>query len=229
MKRASALCLFVVACVLAAACAFSLSGCDAPPMTTPESEKLAQLDERITDRTAKIEGLEAESKHQAELLADGDPANDAAAIARLQAIHDEYLSLAADLTADLDERGKLLDAAAERAGAPITGGLAAAFPQFAPIILAGGALASRLLAKRSREHLVEAARAALRLNLGKFVGGLLKSLGYTHSNTDPVAVLEGAGAAAEKVGSIDEAERIRNLAAALEAERALKKAPAYVP
>lgn len=219
--------LFVLACILAAACALPLAGCDAP--TTPsETEQLAVLDQRITLQTTSIEKLESEASAQVEILSDTDPANDAAAVERLQAIHTDYMKLADALQADLAERGKILNGAAERAGAPITGAIATAFPQFAPWILAGGALASRLLAKRSREHLVDAAKAALRGNLGAGLGGVLKSLGYVHSNSDPVDVLGGAEAAACKQGEVDEADRIRRLAAELEANRALKRVGAGI-
>ncbi len=235
MNRLTRISLFVVACILAAACVLPLAGCDAPTTQT-ENEQLAVLDHRITLQTTSIEKLESEASAQVEILSDTDPANDAAAVERLQAIHADYMKLADALQADLAARGTILNGAAERAGAPITGAVATAFPQFAPWILAGGALASRLLAKRSREHLVDAAKAALRGNLGAGLGGLLKSLGYTHSNTDPVDVLEGARAAAEQKASkapesgaarelaLEEADRIRRLAETLQARRALSHA-----
>jgi len=219
MSRIAKLTLYVVACALAAALCLSVVGCEAP--TTPaETAEIEQLDARIDLATKHLDELEAQAKDQAKLLADGDPANDAAAVEELEAIHADYMAKGEALQADLAARGKIIDEASNRVTQPVAGGLAAMFPQWSPLILAGGALATRLITKRSRDHLLASFKALGKANVADFVGGLLKSLGYAHSNEDPLLVLEGAEAAARKRGDDAEAERIRYLAQKIREDRA---------
>lgn len=221
MSRAARLTLYLATCLLSTLAILSLHACDAP-QTAAETAEIDQLDARIDLATKELGVLEEAAKEQAELLADGDPSNDAAAVERLEAIHADYMEKGEALQADLSARGKILNEAAERATQPVAGGLAALFPQWSPLILAGGALASRLVTKRSRDHLLDSFKSLGKANVADFLGGLLKSLGYVHSNSDPVKVLEGAEAAAKRKGEEAEAARIRELAAQIEADRAKK-------
>jgi len=215
MNRLTKTSLFVLGCILAAVCALSISSCEAP--TTPaETEQIAELDARIDDAKAQLDALEGEAKEQAQLLVDADPLNNADATARLETIHGQYVRIGQSLTADLAARGDILDEAANRVTQPVAGGLATMFPAWSPLILAGGALASRLVTKRSRDHLLDSFKALGKAQAGDFVGSLLKSLGYTHSNTEPTKVLDGAAVAAARKEDADAAARIRALKAELE-------------
>jgi len=216
MNRTTKLALYVIGCILAAACCLSIAGCEAPT-TQAETQHLEQLDTRIDIAAKDLSDLEDQAKDQAALLVDQDPQNDAAAVEQLEQIHADYMALGQALKSDLDARGKILHDAADRVTAPVSGGLATIFPQWSPLILAGGALASRLLTKRSRDHLLDSFKALGRANVGDFVGGLLKSLGYRHSNTQPTAVLGGAAAAASEQEDLDARRRILALKTELEA------------
>jgi len=223
MHRAPGLSMYVAACLLGVAAILSLPACEAP-LKAEEAAEIEQLDSRIDLATKELGVLEEAAKEQAEILADGDPSNDAAAVAQLEAIHADYMAKGEALQADLTARGKILNEAADRVTQPAAGGLAAMFPQWSPLILAGGALASRLLTKRSRDHLLDSFKALGKANVADFVGGLLKSLGYAHSNEDQLLVLEGAEAAARKRGDFTEAERIRALAQKIREDREAAKA-----
>lgn len=216
MNRLTKLSLYVLGCILAAVCALSISSCEAPT-TKAETEQIEVLDARIDETKAQLDELEGEAKEQAALLVDADPANNADATAQLEEIHGRYVQLGQALTADLAARGAILDEAAGRVTQPVAGGLATMFPAWSPLILAGGALASRLITKRSRDHLLDSFKALGKAQVGDFVGGLLKSLGYTHSNTEPTKVLDGAAAAAAKQEDADAHNRILALKAELEA------------
>ncbi len=223
MTRSTKITLYVVACVLAAAAAFSFVSCDAP-LNAEERGKVAAIDSRVDLACEDLKKLKSEAATQELLLVDEDPTNDITAAEAIEAIHLRYVDISAAIAKDLEARDQIISDAIQRSGDQFTGGAATAFPQFAPYILIGGSLITRLLATRSKEHLKDALEGAKRLNLGDFFSGVWKSLGYGHSNTDPIKVLGGAEAAAIAAGDPELARRIREFAARVEADLVLSKA-----
>lgn len=189
------------------------------PMTPEEEARVAELDSKIDAQTADLEALEARVVELGKVLADGDASNDPAAIADLEAIQARYEEIANGVEADLKARGAVLDQARERAVMPAAQGLAAIFPQWGAVILAAAGIGSRLIPKRSREHLGASAVALIRGHLSESVKALLRAYGYGHSNQDPLAVLGGAEAAALESGTPEEALEIRAFRVKLEDRR----------
>lgn len=212
-NRPRALLAFVLACLVFAALALTISSCKSDDVLLPEEKsRVDQLDTQAKDQAARMKAAEQEAKAAAEDFAaamkTGDAAAQSAALARFNAARADWKVLVGVLQATINEQDEILSEAQRRAATPIAES-AKLLGVPSPLVEIGIALGLPLLFDRSRKHLRDTIVNAAKLNFSEALLGPLRAVGLLHSSYDPRTLLEAAAKQARDKGNLALEAQIR--------------------
>lgn len=200
-----------------------LVACSAEDYATPEEQATltaqdAEIQELVDELKAKEAAVKELGKELAAAYKAGDQARYSAAMTQLNAALSEHRMTRAELESTVAEQQSLVQQVKERSAGSFFATIAPLIPApLQPLLpFLGGPIAG-LFFKRTRENMGRVVSTALKGNLADALRSIGASLGWAHTNTDPLAVMEGAKRAAIDSGDLRMAERI---SAATDAVRA---------